>query len=138
VLDSQYHPPLKPLKTQQKILLGYISLGEITQENPFFETAQKKGISLHENKNWPGSYFVDLRNPAWLEYIVNTAIPNVINQGFDGIFLDTIDTAEYLETLDPKKYSGLKRAAINLLHLIRLNYPYIKIMLNRGFPLLPQ
>ena len=138
VLDSQNHPAIEKIKTDNNIVLGYISLGEIETIRPYYQQAKNAGYLLQENKNWPGSYYVDVRQTHWAELVINKLIPKIVAQGFDGIFIDTMDNPEYLEEIDPKKYAGMKNAGINLIKLIRLNYPHIKIMLNRGFLILPQ
>ena len=139
VFDDQYHPPLEPLKQDSdKVILGYLSLGEVEKRNPLFKEAKAEGLLYGENKNWPDSYFVNMRNPKWLKMVVEQAIPSILKQGFDGIFIDTIDNAEYMESVDPKQYAGMKAAAVMLITLIRSNYPHIKIMINRGFAILPE
>ena len=70
--------------------------------------------------------------------MIEELIPQILYQRFDGIFIDTIDNAVHLEESDPQKYHGMKQAAIDLIKAIRLNYPSMKIMLNRGFEILPQ
>lgn len=137
VLDSQNHPDIDLVKTKNNIVLGYISLGEIENIRPYFQQAKDAGYLLQENKNWPGSYYVDVRQPQWAKLVIDKLIPSILNQEFDGIFIDTMDNPEYLEEIEPKKYRGMKKAGINLIKLIRLNYPHIKIMMNRGFLLLP-
>ena len=138
VFDSTEHPPLMALKQANKTLLGYISLGEVEQYRSHFKEVKKEGILLDENPNWKGSFFVDLRNALWVKRVVEELVPAILQKGFDGIFMDTLDNAETLEERDPIKYEGMKQAAIDLVKAIRQNYPQIKIMMNRGFQLLPQ
>jgi len=136
VLDSFYHPPLKPLKKQGKILLGYISLGEVGDYRSWFKTVKDEGILLEENKNWPGSYMVDLRDTRWRERLIKKIIPQVLEKGFDGLHFDTLDDAVYLENKDPKRYAGMVDAAVQTIKEIRKNYPNIPIMLQRAYPIL--
>jgi uncharacterized protein (TIGR01370 family) len=137
VLDSQYHPPLAPLQAQNKVLLGYISLGEVEQHRAWFGKAKEAGLLLKENKNWPGSYFVDMRNKVWADIVLNDVLPQLQKKGFDGFFYDTLDNPAFLEDSDPKLYAGIKQATINLLAEIRKRYPAMKLMMNRGYGLLP-
>jgi len=48
-----------------------------------------------------------------------------------------MDNASELERIDPIKYEGMTSSAADLIKAIRRNYPEIKIMLNRGYDLLP-
>lgn len=137
VFDNEHHPFLEGFAERKILTLGYISLGEISSNRPYFEDVKAEGILLDENKNWQGSYFVDLRDPQWTKRVIEEIIPSVLFQKFDGLFLDTLDDAEFLETSNPEKYKGMKAAAISLVKAIHLHYPQIKIMMNRGFALLP-
>ena len=137
VFDSEYHPPLRPLIDRGKTLLGYISLGEAEQVRDYFEEDNAQNILIPKNKSWKGSYFVDVRSPLWAKRVIEDIIPAILHKGFNGIFLDTLDNPPSLERDDPKKYKGMTEAAANLVKAIRLNYPDIKIMMNRGYELLP-
>jgi len=138
ILDSDYHPSLHALKDQGKLLLGYISLGEAESQRHYFKSLENKDILLQENKNWPGSYYVDVRKPYWTKLVIEELIPTILRKGFHGLFLDTLDNPVHLEnTVDPKAYKGMTAAAIRLVRTIRRHYPDIPIMMNRGFDLLP-
>jgi endo-alpha-1,4-polygalactosaminidase (GH114 family) len=65
-------------------------------------------------------------------------IPSVLRQGFDGVFLDTLDNPLDLEEQSPKRYAGMTDAAAHLVQAIHMHYPSIKIMMNRGYGLLPK
>ncbi|MGE0253392.1 MAG: endo alpha-1,4 polygalactosaminidase [Alphaproteobacteria bacterium] len=135
VLDSTHHPPLAPLSG--RIVMGYASLGEVENWRPWFARARDAGIVLDENRNWPGSFFVDVRSRAWQDIVLDTVVPNVMSQGFGGVFFDTLDNPPHLERTDPKRYAGMTRAAASLVEAVRLQYPQARLMLNRGYELLP-
>lgn len=137
VLDADHHPSLGPLSAAGKQLLGYISLGEVESHRSHFPEVQAEGILLMENEQWPGSYFVDLRDPRWTRRILNELVPGILEQGFDGVFLDTLDNAGHLERTDPAAFAGMTKAAANLVGDIRRRFPAIKIMLNRAYEILP-
>lgn len=138
VFDADSHPTLRPLTNRGKTLLGYISFGEAETYRPFFKTLQENGMLLKENPNWKGHYVIDLRNPEWTKYIIEKLIPPMIQKGFDGIFIDTMDSPLQLEIDDPKTYTGMKEASARLIHAVRMHYPNLKLMLNRGFEILPE
>ena len=138
VLDSHYHPSLETLKTQKKLLLGYLSLGEVEKDRPYYNEVRAEGILLMENRNWKGSYFVDVRAPRWVRRVIEDLIPAILHQGFDGLFLDTMDNPGHLERTDPAAYKGMTQAAVNLLLAIRTHYPNLPVMLNRGYDLYEQ
>jgi uncharacterized protein (TIGR01370 family) len=138
VFDGAHHPPLPPLKEDGKLIIGYVSLGEVDTTSPFFAGLKNHGLVLMENKNWKGSYFVDMRDPMWPKIVVEELVPAVLRQGFDGIFLDTLDNPLDLEEQNSARYHGMNDAAAHLVQAIRLHYPSIKIMMNRGYGLLPK
>jgi uncharacterized protein (TIGR01370 family) len=137
VFDSDDHPPLAPLAKQGKTLLGYLSVGEVERNRAYFSTVRAEGLLLQENQNWPGSYFVDVRQARWKRRVLDELIPRILGQGFAGVFLDTLDNPPHLERTDPQKYRGMTAAATDLVTSIRRRYPAIRIMMNRGYELLP-
>ncbi|MBV1870697.1 MAG: endo alpha-1,4 polygalactosaminidase [Gammaproteobacteria bacterium] len=138
ILDSTAHPDISPMLERGKTVLGYISLGEVADYRYWYSDVSAEGLLLKENKSWPGSYMVDLRDPRWTKRVIEQLVPEILRQGFSGVFIDTLDNAAELERIDPKKYAGMALAATNLIKTIRRHYPEIKIMLNRGYDLLPE
>lgn len=138
VLDSDVHPRLQPLLDRGKILLGYLSLGEVAGHRDHFAQVRAEGLLVRENTHWAGSWFVDLRDPRWTSRVVEDLVPAILRQGFHGLFIDTLDNAEDLERSDPQTYAGMRDAAVRLVRTIRLHYPDTLIMLNRAYLILPE
>ncbi|HEY7610521.1 MAG TPA: endo alpha-1,4 polygalactosaminidase [Alphaproteobacteria bacterium] len=137
VFDSVHHPPIRPLLEQKKTVIGYISLGEVESYRDYFKDVGKQGILLEKNPNWPDSRFVDVRDLRWTKRVVGELVPRLLQKGFQGIFIDTLDDPPELERRDPKRFKGMTEAAANLVKAIRRNYPQIYIMLNRAYDILP-
>ena len=137
VLDSIHHPPIRPLLEQRKTVIGYISLGEVESYREYYKDVEKQGILFEKNPNWPDSRFVDVRDLRWTKRVVEELVPRLLQKGFQGIFIDTLDNPPELERRDPKRYKGMTEAAANLVKAIRRNYPQIYIMLNRAYDILP-
>ncbi len=138
VLDRIHHPSLQELSEDSKLLLGYISLGEIKQTDPYYDALKQNHLVLQENKNWKGSYVIDLRNPLWQKIVIEEIIPDVLRQGFNGVFFDTLDSPLELENSNPEKYKGMNDAAVHIIQAVRENYPLLKIMVNRSYAILPR
>jgi uncharacterized protein (TIGR01370 family) len=134
VFDSRSHPTLRPLQNRGKILLGYLSIGEAEDYRYDFDKIKAMGVLLEENKHWPGHFVVDIRNPKWTKYLIEEKIPEILFHRFDGLMLDTLESATAMEA----QYPGMHKAALNLLQAIRTHYPEAKIMLNRGFDVFPE
>ncbi len=135
VFDADKHPPLQPLFERDITLLGYISFGEVESYRPDFAEVKAAGYMLMENPYWPGSYFVDIRDPRWAERVVGKLAAKVWDAGFHGFFLDTLDNPAHLEREDPVRFKGMTAAAVRLVKMLRQRFPQAKIMLNRGFEL---
>jgi len=134
VFDWQYHPPLsaRPRPTY----LAYLSAGEVDAFRPHFEAVRREGLLQGRNQRW-GSHFVDVRDPRWQARVLDELVPAILEQGFDGVLLDTLDSAIYLEEQDPETYKGMQSAACRLVLAVRERYPGILIAVNRAYPLLP-
>lgn len=131
VLDSRTHPPLQPLADRGKTLLGYLSVGEVETHRPWFGRVKGWGILDQENPNWPGSFYVDVRDRRWVKLVVEELVPAILREGFHGVFLDTLDNPPHLERTDPKRWRGMTDAAAALVRAIRRNWPDIGLMQNR-------
>ncbi len=139
VLDADHHPePLRAIAAQGSLLLGYISMGEVENHRSHYQATIGAGIVLQENENWPGSYFVDVRSPAWTRLTVDVLAGALLAKGFHGFFLDTLDNPPHLERTDPKRFAGMTDAAADLVKALRQRYPQAPIMLNRAFEILPK
>jgi uncharacterized protein (TIGR01370 family) len=138
VFDSDSHPAIAPLKERGKTVVGYLSIGEVNATRSYYTEARAQNLVLAENKNWKNSFFVDVRNPQWSRRVLEDLIPKILFRGFDGVFLDTVDNAPYLEATEPQRYRGMADAMVTLIKAIRQNYPNIKIVVNRGFDILPK
>jgi len=138
ILDSEHHPLIQPLLDQGKNILGYISLGEVKETDPYFARLKQENMVLAENPNWKGSHAIDLRNPLWTKKVIEDLIPPLLREGFNGVFFDTLDNSINLEDTDPQKFKGMRDGVVRLLETVRMHYPNIVIMVNRAYPLLPR
>ena len=110
---------LKYLNPKIKVI-AYLSIGEVDKERDYFKDCQS--IIIGKNPNWD-SYYVDVSSSVWKNIILKE-VDKFINMGFDGIFLDTIDSAIH---------TNQKEDVIRLIKDIRERYPNIIIIQNRGF-----
>jgi uncharacterized protein (TIGR01370 family) len=118
---------LAQLRAHGTLVVAYLSIGEAEPSRPWFQDGrvdQKWLLGL--NRNW-GSYFVDARQPGW-QRLMRTLMGDYLARGFDGVFLDTVDTAEAF----PETRQGM----IDLIHALRQAYPDALLVQNRGFNLI--
>jgi uncharacterized protein (TIGR01370 family) len=117
--------------------LGYVSIAEVHAGRPFYSRLQSKGVLGAPNPSWPDAHYVDVRSDVWRNLLLNEIIPSILKNGYQGIFLDTLDSAEALERQDPVKSKGMIAATADLIRAIRSAHPSIIIMVNRGYAILP-
>ncbi|EHP87388.1 endo alpha-1,4 polygalactosaminidase [Methanotorris formicicus] len=110
---------LKSLNPNIKVI-AYLSIGEVDKDRPYFKECQK--IIVGKNQNWK-SYYVNVSSPTWQKIMLNE-VKKFKDMGFDGVFLDTVDSAIY---------TNQKNEVIELVKKIRIENPNIIIIQNRGF-----
>ncbi len=137
VLEPHHARPIAPLRGPGSILLGYVSFGEVERSRPYFAALDKAGALNAANPNWPDARLADLRHPAWRAAVLDRLVPAILALGYDGIFIDTMDNAEAMERQDPVANPGMVAAGATLIAAVRARFPKIRIMLNRGYALLP-
>lgn len=137
VFDSDSHPDFAERRADQ-VILGYLSTSEAEAYREYYPHIAEMDVLLAPESHGLAKEVIDIRKPAWREYFVNTLMPRVLAKGFDGIILDTIDTPLHLEEQHPAQFAGMKQAAIELIKAARAAHPQAKLMLNRGFAILPQ
>lgn len=135
ILDPDIHPPLKSLKGEI-ILIAYVSVGEAETYRSYWEAVKDKPWIVGENPNWDGNYFVDIRNEEWRRIVIDEVISDIVNDGFEGIMMDTLDTAPMLEQTLPDKYGGANKAMINFVKAIHQKYPTLYLISNNGYAIL--
>lgn len=137
VLEPDHDRAIASLRGPGATLLGYVSFGEVERQRPYVGALEQAGALLAPNPHWPDARMADLRHPAWRDVLIETIVPQVLAQGFDGIFIDTMDNAEAMETRDPAGMKGMAAAGAALIAAVRARFPAMRIMLNRGYAILP-
>lgn len=138
VFDGDNHPPFAGQRRKGQILLGYVSTAESEDYRDYYPQVQQMGVLKEVSSRWPDHRLIDIREPQWQKFVVEELVPRVLKEGFDGVMLDTIDSALHLEATYPVEYAGMQDAAVELVRAIRKAHPNCLIMLNRGFEILPQ
>ena len=79
-----------------------------------------------QNGIWK-SFFVDARDSAWRQDRLDEARRILEHEGYDGIFLDTIDTH--------LRYPESRQGMVELIKMLRQRFPDNVILLNQGYTL---
>ncbi len=127
--DTLTSDELAALKQKGVLTVAYLSIGEVEPTRPWYNDGRVdfKWI-LGRNPNW-GSYYIDAREPGWQKLMI-TLTAEYLPKGFDGVFLDTVDTVDV--------YSDTKSGMIGLIQALRQTYPDNLLVQNRGFSVLDQ
>lgn len=133
VLESG-HLPAPAKKNGKPIALGYVSLGEVGMDGRYWDVLKNEAFLLDKSEAW-NSKLVDIRAPGWRAFVLERLVPDVLARGYDGVFLDTLDSSLYLEEQKPDDFSGMRQAALELMAAIREKFPDIPICVNRAAPL---
>jgi len=116
-------------------LFAYVSLGEVQPSRAYYKELPK-GSLRSENAVW-GSRVIDQTAPGWSDFFLSKIIDPLWQQGWRGFFLDTLDSYQLFAKTDAER-AAQTAAMINILREFKRRYPDAKLMLNRGFELLPE
>lgn len=112
---------IKWLKAHHIRIYAYLSIGESTEQ---------QSSVLGENKQW-GTQIMDLSSSFWQSQLAIKA-RELQAKGFDGLFLDTLDS---YQALGPEQQSPQQHGLVKIiLHLSDMFSGHL--MLNRGFEVL--
>jgi uncharacterized protein (TIGR01370 family) len=125
--DPQIPPGNFPRET---VRLGYLSVGEADPRRPYWNVVRGAPFLVEPDPAWPENVRVDLRDHSWQEILLTREIPRLLEQGFDGLMLDTLDTAPYLEAKDPGRFAGSRQALRDFLAQIRTRFPRAALVAN--------
>lgn len=88
---------ISQVKASGKKAIVYISIGEAEDYRyywqPSWNTTPPSWLGP-ENPDWAGNYKVRFWDPGW-QSIVNAYVDTIIQQGFDGIYMDIVDAYYY-------------------------------------------
>jgi uncharacterized protein (TIGR01370 family) len=116
-------------------LFAYVSLGEVQPTRTYYSQLPA-GVLRGDNAAW-GSRVIDQVAPGWNEFFLANIIAPLWQQGWRGFFLDTLDSYQLFATTDAER-ERQRTAMVALLREFKRRYPDAKLILNRGFELLPE
>jgi uncharacterized protein (TIGR01370 family) len=134
IVEPDNFENIDQLRAKNVDVFAYLSVGEINSSRVWFAEIPESWL-LGENTAW-GSHIVDLSQRAWHEYLINKLMAPLWERGYHGFFLDTLDSYQLI-TKDTKHRFVQKQALIDLIQEMHQRFPGVKLILNRGFELLP-
>lgn len=104
-------------------VLAYLSVGEVASDASYRTEAMDRGLELRgRNEIW-NSDVLNLSDGRWLDLLVDQVAQSAVARGFDGFFLDTLDSVDAKD----------RDALIELVGRLRDLVPAGQIIANRGF-----
>jgi len=92
-----------------RLVLAYLSIGEAEDYRPYWKAAWKAAPPPwleEENPDWPGNYKVRYWMEDWQEILLGgegSRLHQIVDAGFDGVYLDIIDAFEYFEAREKQE-----------------------------------
>ena len=114
---------------------AYASIGEVLPSRDYAAGVQPEWV-LGENPDW-GTRVLDLSNPALRAYLLDGLLAPLHEQGYRGFFLDTLDSYQLAATTDAQR-EAQRRGLETLIKQAAERFPGMRLVLNRGFELLPE
>ena len=98
----------------RRLVVAYMSIGEAEPYRFYWKKGWKPGNPswlLTPNPRWPDNYRVKFWNPEWQEIIYGregSYLDQIIEAGFDGVYLDIVDGYEAFMKKRPKAKKEMK------------------------------
>lgn len=83
----------------RRAVLAYLSIGEAERGRPYWKSCCASGSPswlTGKTQGWAGNYVVKFWEPAW-KAIVVARVKGFLAQGYDGFYLDRVDTYENVQ-----------------------------------------
>lgn len=118
-------------KAETKVY-AYLSIGEFdgTELPP-----ELKSASSVKNQNW-NSFVMDLTATPWQKHLYTQA-DKILAHGFDGLFLDTLDSY-YLFADEETEQKSQQEALVTIINSLHKSKANPQLLLNRGFEITDQ
>jgi len=137
VLDPDSIGDITGEKQTDAIYLAYLCVGEAETYRWYWPKIKEEEWLIRENPSWPQHYLVDPRSREWRSLIVERVAARLLEKGYDGFMLDTLDTAEALVSEEALRYEGSASAMVRLVGELRQKYPEAVIVANGGLAIFP-
>lgn len=126
---------LQILKQAGVETFAYLSVGEVSPTRKWYGDIKKSWILGHNNI-WD-SDVMDLTQTGWQDFLLNRLIRPLAEQGYTGLFLDTMDSYQlYAET--PEQRTQQLSALTAVLQKAKDDWPELHMIANRGFEVMDE
>lgn len=135
VVEADQIEDLRPLRAAGAEIFAYVSVGEAEGWRAATR-ALPQALFLGANEAWH-TRIADLTHPDWRRYLLDERMAGLWSDGYRAFFLDTLDS--HRMAVPDAGQAGVQTAAlVSLIGAMHARFPGIRLMLNRGFELLPE
>ena len=134
VEPTQFNDPELVAQHQGK-LFAYVSLGEVDADRPYLSKLPPAWL-LGKNPTWK-SRVIDQAAADWPRFFVDEIIAPLRQQGYRNFFLDTLDSYHLIATT-PEARKKQEQGMVTAIRLLKSRFPDARLIVNRGFEILPQ
>ena len=149
--DSGKYTPaeINDIKISGIQAIAYLSIGEAENYRYYFNNSWISGTQPGDNApcwlnrtnpEWEGNYKVQYWSEAWQQIILGY-LDKIIDQGFDGVYLDIIDGFEYWSSSSNGEgyYISEEEAALRMINFVKRIAYHARVTRGRnGFLIIPQ
>jgi hypothetical protein len=135
VVEADAVTDLAGLTRHGSDVFAYVSVGEAEGWRAS-TSALPQALFSGANAAWQ-SRIANLTHPDWQRYLLEDRMAGLWADGYRGFFLDTLDSYQMAVT-DPVARQAQSRALGNLIRAMHERFDGVKLVLNRGFDVLPE
>jgi hypothetical protein len=126
-------PDLALLRRHGSEVFAYVSVSEVSQQQALTSDVR---LRLGRNPLWD-TVIMDVANPGWRQKLVEQTVAPLWARGFHAFFLDNLDSYQRA-VRTPAQGAAQVQGLLQLLRELHARFPKVKLLINRGFELLPQ
>lgn len=116
-------------------LFAYVSVGEVHPSRSWFGTVPPT-LFKGTNTAW-GSRVVDQAAPEWPAFFADRVVAPLWQRGFRGFFIDTLDSYQLIAKTEAER-AAQEEGLVRTIKAVRSRFPGARLILNRGFEVLPR
>jgi hypothetical protein len=134
VVEADHLDTLPAPGTTRAQPFAYVGVGEVHRSRPWRGDLPPSLVIGHDDV-W-GSDIVDTGSPAWKTFLLERVVEPLYARGFRGFFLDALDSYRKVAG-DAAAIARHVRGTADIVMAIKRSHPDVKVLLNRGFDVLP-
>ncbi|MFZ5950286.1 MAG: endo alpha-1,4 polygalactosaminidase [Candidatus Rifleibacteriota bacterium] len=94
--DAYSSAEIKELRSANKIVFAYLSVGEAETYRKYYSSIASSGLIIGENPDWKENFAIKYWEAGWKETLLKYS-KEILNKGFNGLFVDVVDAWQLYE-----------------------------------------